>query len=65
MTDPDGYQKMTAEQVLNDLLGPLKEEPEPLPVPEPEMPPETQPETPSQPETQKVLEMQSQVKTEE
>ena len=46
MTDPDGYQKMTAEQVLEDLLGPLEKEEIPPPEPEPEPQPETQTELP-------------------
>ena len=46
MTDPDGYQKMTAEQVLEDLIGPLKSEETPPPAPEPDLvEPETEPQT--------------------
>lgn len=53
MTDPDGYRKMTAEQVLEDLIGPLKSEETPPPAPEPDLvEPETQPVT--EPETKQV-----------
>lgn len=43
MTDPEGYQNMTAEQVLQDLIGPLESEETPPPAPEPDLEePETQ-----------------------
>lgn len=54
LTDPDGYQKMTAEEVLKDLIGPLKSEELPPPDPEPDL---TLPDPPN--ESEKTVETET------